>query len=65
MRDEAIKTRIWDKDKAEDLCKTLVGEQLAWRPWKVCGDEPLGLLYWEARVENMLATMPELGKATN
>ena len=21
MRDEAIKTRIWDKDKAEDLCK--------------------------------------------
>lgn len=30
MRDRLLSSRIWDKDKAEDLLQALMGEQLAW-----------------------------------
>ena len=30
MRDRLLSSRIWDKEKAEDLLQALMGEQLAW-----------------------------------
>ena len=30
MRDRLLRSRIWDKEKAEDLLQALMGEQLAW-----------------------------------